>query len=664
MLETPAKDWTVDEAREMYNIGRWGCGFFDVDPQGFVTVRAAEPAEGGGGEVRIHDIVQTAIDQGLSAPFLIRFPHVIHMRAAQIREAFQMAIEASEYSGHYRCFYPIKVNQHFEVIQASIDALRGTGGGLEAGSKAELLAAITITDSDVPILCNGFKDEMIVEMALRAIQLGRDVTIIIEKPNEIDLVLKCSKKLGIQPKIGLRLKLGSRTGGHWSSSSGSQSKFGLTIAQLYSAVERLRENGLLEYVHLIHFHPGSQITNVRKIKSALIEVARIYADLLRSGVPIRTIDVGGGLAVDYTGQQNKDPSSMNYTLSEYANDVIHYIQVVCADEEVPHPDVISESGRALVAHHSMLVVPVIGTSRNGGSVEIELTAQELDEILPLAELWEISQNINEKNLAENYHDAQTAYEMALQMFTAGSITLRQRAAAERLHWLICSQINEKLDEPDFIPRELENLRHQLAETYFGNFSLFQALPDSWALSQVFPVVPIHRLAERPSRVAVLGDITCDSDGHINCFIGATGQRNSLPLHPLVPKEDQYEPYYLGIFLVGAYQEALSDDHNLMGKFHIINYRSSEQMDIVVGSTLLDVLEHVHHQPIEISRRVGESIRYAIESGQIDASEGEQIQDFFDKLRFAYTYLDVGNSQPDVLPPEGNLELQTSLAGKP
>lgn len=664
MLETPAKDWTVDEARELYNIGRWGCGFFDIDPQGYVVVREAGAGGTGTGEVRVHDIVQAATDQGLSAPFLIRFPHVIRMRAAQIREAFEAAIKSSEYTGRYRCFYPIKVNQHYEVIQASIEALRGTGGGLEAGSKAELLAAITITDSDVPILCNGFKDEMIVEMALRAIQLGRDVTIIIEKPNEIDLVLKCSKKLGIQPKIGLRLKLGSRTGGHWSSSSGSQSKFGLTIAQLYSAVERLRENGMLEQVQLIHFHPGSQITNVRKIKSALIEVARIYADLLRSGVPVRTIDVGGGLAVDYTGQQNKDPSSMNYTLSEYANDVIHYIQVVCADEDVPHPDVISESGRALVAHHSLLVVPVVGTSRNGGTVEIELSDQDLDEVLPLAELFEISENINEKNLAENYHDAQTAYEMALQMFTAGSISLRQRAAAERLHWLICSRINDKLDEPDFIPRELENLQHQLAETYFGNFSLFQALPDSWALSQVFPVVPIHRLAERPSRVAVLGDITCDSDGHINCFIGATGQRNSLPLHPLVPKEDHYEPYYLGIFLVGAYQEALSDDHNLMGKFHIINYRSSDSMDIVVGSTLLDVLEHVHHQPIEISRRVGESIRAAIESGKIDASEGEQVQEFFDKLRFAYTYLDVGNCEPDVLPCDGDAELQASLAGKP
>ena len=643
MLESPPKQWTTEDAVELYNLNRWGAGYFDIDSDGFIVVQADKQNRPGqsGQSWRLMEIVQSAVQRGLQAPFLVRFPDLIRRRADEIHSAFASAIRESNYTGSYRCFYPIKVNQHFEVIQAAMQALAPNGGGLEAGSKAELLAAITITDSAIPILCNGFKDRSIVEMALRAIQLGRDLTIIIEKPNEIDLVLEGSRRLGIRPKLGLRVKLASRTGGHWQSSSGAHSKFGLSAPELMLAIDQLRQNGMLDQLRLLHFHPGSQITNVRKIKSSLIEVGRIYVNLVQQGVPLKTIDVGGGLAVDYTGQQNKDPSSMNYTLGEYANDVIHYIQLVCGDAGVPHPDIISESGRALVAHHSVLIVPVIGTSGSRPGEPIEVAAGDLQQITPLAELKEIYDTVNGKNLLEDFHDAQTAFEMALQMFSAGTINLEQRATAERLHWSICRRINQQLDSLDFIPRELENLRHQLADTYFGNFSLFQALPDSWALNQVFPIVPIHRLNERPARTAVLGDITCDSDGHIDCFIGATGQRNSLPVHELRKTKGQPLPYYLGIFLVGAYQEALSDDHNLMGKFHIINVHGSlDEPEIVVGSTLLEVLAHVHHEPLQISRRTADSVSQAIQSGRIDAEQGEQIQTFFDSIRTAYTYLNV------------------------
>jgi arginine decarboxylase len=466
------------------------------------------------------------------------------------------------------------------------------------------------------------------------------------------MVAEGVRKLGVRPKLGIRVKLSSRGAGHWQSSGGSRSKFGLTIPELTHAVNELKENGLLECVHLLHFHPGSQITNVRKIKSSIIEATRIYADLVNMGVPLKVIDVGGGLAVDYTGHRNKEPSSMNYTLQEYANDVVYYIQMVCDQEGVPHPRIFSESGRALTAHHSVLIVPIVGTSQTHVSHAISENRTELDmEIAPLAELAGILEEINSKNVLESYHDAQTAMEIALQMFANGVLTIEQRALAEALTLQICLKINPLIDDLEFVPKDLDELRYALADTYFANFSLFQALPDAWALGQLFPVVPIHRLGERPNRFGILGDMTCDSDGKLDCFIGGNGSTRWLPLHTY-----DNQPYYIGVFLMGAYQESLSDDHNLMGKFHIVSvdeHEPYENSTYVYGSTLREVLEHVHHDWPDMSRDFSSSVELAVREELVSPELGAEIFTFFEQMSESYTYLTDTVGEPVGHSPHGS-----------
>ncbi len=645
MLEQPGRQWTSSETADLYNLPRWGRNYFNVDKDGFLTVDLGSEGTPG---LRINDIVQQFEKTGHAPPIIIRFPGIIQKRAEQINQAFQGAINSYGFEGKYHLFYPVKVNQHYEVISAALAAIARFDGGLEAGSKAELMAVIAMANPETPLLCNGFKDQTVVEMALRAQKLGRDVTIVIEKPHELDLVLNIAQQVGVRPKLGIRVKLTSKGGGHWSSSGGSRSKFGLSVPELTVAIQRLDGCGYLDCVHLLHFHPGSQITNVRKIKDALIEMARIYCNLVEYGVPIKTIDVGGGLAVDYTGNQNKELSSMNYTLREYANDVVYQIQSVCDDTNTPHPNIYSESGRALVAHHSMLVVPIIGTSQSTLENLDNETSKALmavidrenevqpDDHIPLRELREIYNELNVKNLQESYHDAQAMLEMALQMFANGMFDIWHRSYAERMGLAICKKINLLMDELDFVPRELEQLQNNLADTYFGNFSLFQALPDAWALKQLFPVMPIQRLNERPVVHATLGDITCDSDGKIDCFVGDFGDRDALALHPI-----NGDSYYIGIFLIGAYQEALSDDHNLMGKFHIATIhdpQDSSTWEFVPGSDLEDVLVHVHHDFNGIEQRIETLVRSAVANGLIEADAAAEHQEFFADLKNSYTYL--------------------------
>lgn len=662
MLEQPNRQWTSTDAADLYNLSRWGKNYFSIDEKGYLTVDANQTGQAG---FRLVDIVDHFRKEGSAPPILIRFPGIIQKRTQQINRAFQSAINSYGYEGKYRLFYPVKVNQHYEVIRAAIQFGAEFGGGLEAGSKAELMAVIAMANPDTPLLCNGFKDKTVVEMALRALSLGRDMTIVIEKPDELDLVLELAEKANIRPKLGIRVKVASKGAGHWSNSGGARSKFGLSVPELTVAIERLDRAGYLDCVHLLHFHPGSQITNVRKIKSALIEMARVFCSLVEYGVPIRTIDVGGGLAVDYTGNQNKELSSMNYTLREYANDVVYQIQSVCDDAGQPHPDIYSESGRALVAHHSMLVVPIIGTSQSTLD-NLDSTANqalmsvidrenevEPDEYIPLRELREIFDELNVNNLLESFHDSQAMLEMALQMFSNGMIDIWHRSYAERMGLAICKKINSLLDELDFVPRDLAQLRNTLSDTYFANFSLFQALPDAWALKQLFPVMPIQRLNERPTVHAVLGDITCDSDGKIDCFVGDFGDRDSLALHPL-----NGEPYYVGIFLIGAYQEALSDDHNLMGKFHIATINDphdSTTWEFVKGSDLEDVLVHVHHDTDRIEANIQDLIHRAAEDGLIRPDQVEENLAFFQELKNSYTYL---TSRP-ITAATTNLKLQTT-----
>ncbi len=640
-------DWTADDAADLYHLDRWGLGYFRIDEEGHLI---ACPNAHASRSVRITDVVNRFEADGFSPPILIRFPGIIQHRIGEINRVFSEAIKEFEFQGTYRSLFPVKVNQHREVIQATIDAHARFGGGLESGSKAELLCVIAMSDNKTPILCNGFKDETIIEMALRAIKLGRQLTIVIEKANEIQLVARLSKKLGVNPKLGIRIKLSSQvTGGHWQESMGQRSKFGLTIPELLQAIQELEELDLLNQVNLLHFHPGSQINNVRQIKSTLIEATRVYVDLVKKGVPLEVIDVGGGLAVDYTGNRNRSPSSMNYTLREYANDVVYYIAQVCDQAQVKHPTIYSESGRAMVAHHSMLVVPVVGTSRTNVKFDQNETLKPDDaDIVPLKELFEIRDDLIQSNLLESFHDTQSSLEIALQMFATGHLTIDQRALAESLARTIYLKINQLLEQLDFVAPELETLGYQLADTYFANFSMFQALPDSWALKQVFPVMPIHKLDQRPTRFGVIGDLTCDSDGKIDCFIGDSTQKKWLPLHPYTDGQD----YWIGIFLVGAYQEALSDDHNLMGKFHTVTVPSVdiEASFVKSGSTLTDVLEHVHHDFDAVMERLADFVEGAVAHGMISVEEAAQTLDCYKAVSLKYTYLEKPSEPDQQTPP--------------
>ena len=628
MGKTSETNWTVEDSIDLYNLKRWGSGFFDVDQRGHLVANPSNTNQ----SVSVFDAIQTASELGHNAPFIVRYLDIIEQRIAQINNAFNAAITEFEYAGSYRCFYPAKVNQHADVIAATIRAGKKFGGGVEAGSKAELLALLLMTDNTVPILCNGFKDRTIVEMAMRGSQLGRDVTIILEKPTELDLVIAVGRELGIRPKLGVRIKLAARSGGRWNASGGAKSKFGLTVSELLDVVSKLKHELMIDCLYLLHYHPGSQISNARKIKTSIVEAARIYADLVTNGAPLTTIDVGGGLAIDYTGEKNRDPSSKNYSLEEYANDVVFNIQQVCKETKVAQPNIISESGRAITAHHSMLVVPILASQQSDHGIEtIDDAICQSNPVL--SELKLSYDSLHPHNLSECFHDAEAAIETVWQMFAHGSLTLDQRACAEKLVGIIYRKIASMLGELDFVPSELADLRHQLAETYIANFSLFQAIPDAWALNQIFPVAPIHRLDQRPTKNAVIGDITCDSDGKIDCFIGSKGGRNSLRLHAL-----DGNPYYVGIFLIGAYQEALSDDHNLMGNFHVISVSSNGDIDVRPGASAIDVLAHVHHEKEQLCESLEQSITSAVQESRIPDNEQQSFRKFFESVMQTYTYL--------------------------
>ncbi len=639
--------WTPSDSSQLYRVNQWGGGLFEIDGNGELLVHRgkhiADESSPPSPPWNLPQIVRDCAQRGASAPLLIRFTPIISHRLAELNRAFGQAIGEFGFNGHYQCVYPVKVNQHREVIDAFVAAARVHGGGLEAGSKAELLAVVSIADNGMPILCNGFKDATVIEMALRAIQIGRNVTIIIENPQDIDLILRAMQNIPVRPQLGLRVKLAARSAGRWQGSVGAKSKFGLNSRELETVLETLRQHDLIENCRLLHFHPGSQVNNIRNIKACIIEATRIYANLLRRGIPINTMDVGGGLAVDYTGNKNTAPSSMNYSLQEYANDVVYYMSMVCDQEQVIHPNIISESGRALVAHHSVLVVPVISsTSLDDEPAITRINDNETS--LPLLELRDIIQAWDDDNVQESFHDAQQAIEMAYQLFINGHLTLSQRACAENMFSHICYLVRDKLNRSELVPSGLSGeLRNLYADTYLANFSVFQSLPDHWALEHLFPIMPIHRLDERPTCSAVIGDITCDSDGVISCYLSGGVSNKSLPLHPYRAGE----PYWLGIFLIGAYQEALSDDHNLFGKFHVVTVGDTvdgqASLTITAGSNLRDVLEHVHHDCRELLRQLDEDSRQAVDTGLLSPQSFAENSRFFRSCFSDYTYLADGRT---------------------
>jgi arginine decarboxylase len=496
---------------------------------------------------------------------------------------------------------------------------------------------MAIADNDTPIICNGFKDEEYIAMLMHGSKIGRDITPVVEKFTELDLILKQAERLGVKPKIGIRVKLASRGSGRWKSSGGYRSKFGLTVSEAIRVLDQLRDLGMADSLELLHFHLGSQITNIRQVKGAVSEAARIYVELKRAGAGLRFMDVGGGLGIDYDGSQTDFESSVNYTLQEYANDVVYHIQSVCDEAEVPHPNIITESGRAVAAYHSVLVFNVLGVS-GFGEPETSLDLPEEAE-QPLVDLRETYRGLSSKNLLESYHDAQQALDSALNLFSLGYLPLVQRSLAENYFWVICHRIQVMAKQLEYFPEELEGLESLLSDTYFCNFSLFQSMPDSWAVKQLFPIMPIHRLEEAPSRHAVLGDISCDSDGKVDQFIDRRDVKKTLPLHPW-----NGNPYYLGAFLVGAYQEILGDLHNLFGDTNAVHVSLNDAGEVVLdavipGDSVHEVLHYVQFNSKHLQELLRKDVEIALREGRIGYEESGRLLKFYEDGLYGYTYLE-------------------------
>jgi arginine decarboxylase len=637
--DAPASTWTIEAARALYNIEGWGDRYFDINEKGHVVVRPdREHAD------RTLDLFELACDleaQGVNLPVLLRFSDILRSRIEALNSNFQGAIKEFEYSGAYTTVYPIKVNQQRHVVEEIVEFGKATGVGLECGSKPELQAVLALSEStDHLIICNGYKDEEFMRLALMGQRLGHEVFIVIEQVSELDVLLKVAAEMGVVPKAGVRIKLSTEGSGRWAQSGGEKSKFGLSPAQLMQVIEKLQAAGMLDIIRLIHCHLGSQITDIRFIKSGLQELSRFYVELHALGIPITHVDVGGGLGVDYDGTQSTAQASVNYSLQEYANDIVYTLADVCRENELPMPHIISESGRALTAHHALLLLSVIDVE---SAHDPQLPVLSDDDHQLLHEMAEDLKAVTRKNVSlrrvrEIFHDAVFDKERAQQYFSSGVFSLRERAFAERLHLCTINQISrvaqKHVDEfEDIIP----DLDATLLDRYFCNFSLFQSLPDSWAIDQLFPIMPIHRLDEEPTRRGTLQDITCDSDGKIDRFVGSRDGDPSMPLHLF---KDDGEPYMLGIFLTGAYQEILGDLHNLFGDTNAVHVRLGEQgyeiTDLVHGDTVTEVLNYVQFRASDLLTTFRRKVQAATTISREEANMF--IADYVAGLE-GYTYLE-------------------------
>jgi arginine decarboxylase len=634
MLDQQVKPWAVSDAAELYEVRRWGAGYFSINAAGNVCVHPTKDTK------RAIDLKQLVDDlqlRGIDLPILIRFAEILKHRLGEIHDAFQVAMKEHHFNGHYCCVYPIKVNQQRQVVEEVLDFGRPYQFGLEAGSKPELLAVVALASNDTPIICNGFKDAEFIEMAMLAQKIGRRIIPVVEKYTELGLVLEYARKVGVRPHIGIRVKLATKSSGRWQSSGGYRSKFGLTVTEILRALEELKQLGMQDCFKLLHFHLGSQIPNIRHIKQALNEAARVYVELAGRGAGLEYLDVGGGLGVDYDGSQTNFESSANYSLQEYANDVVYHIQSVCDEAGVKHPTIVSESGRAVVAYHSALVFNVLGVSGLGDAeVPPELPA---DAEQPIVDLLGTLQNVTARNLLESYHDAQQALDMAMSLFSGGYLPLDQRSLSENLFWSICRKMQRLVRQLDYVPEDLQGLDALLSDTYFCNFSLFQSMPDSWAIRQLFPVMPIHRLGEQPTHPAVLGDITCDSDGKIDLFIDRRDVKRTLPLHSF-----NGEPYYLGAFMLGAYQEILGDMHNLFGDTNAVHVSLDENGGVVLetvikGDTVREVLDYVEFDPDALVRKLRTDVEMAVRETRLDFQQAGRLLRFYEDGLHGYTYLE-------------------------
>ena len=632
--------WTPEDSAELYQVGAWGQGYFDISADGHVVVR---PHATNDAEIDLLEVVEGLRDRDLTAPLLIRFSEILAHRLRTLRDAFQAAIDENEFEGRYVAVYPIKVNQQRPVVEEVFRYGSDYDFGLEVGSKPELLAVMAMTE-DSPgrlIVCNGFKDDSYIEAVILSAKLGRNIIPVVENFSELRLLLKHAQRYDVKPNIGVRVKLASQGAGRWRDSAGEKSKFGLFVSEVLEMVELLTVHGMLDCLKLVHCHTGSQIQDIRRLKEAVGELGHIYAELVRLGVGIEYVDVGGGLGVDYDGSRTNFPSSMNYTIQEYANEVVYRIASVCNEREVPHPTIISESGRAMAAYQSVLVVNVLGAAgpRTTYSGAVDVTDdEELPQ--PIRDLAYAYQSVHERTLVEAYHDAVQAREQSLDLFNLGYLSLEFRGLAEQLFWATCARVADVMSSMEVPPEELETLEEILSETYFCNFSLFQSLPDSWAIGQLFPIMPIHRLDEEPTHKAVLADMTCDSDGKIDRFVDVRDVKKSLELHQLRTGED----YYLAVFLVGAYQETLGDLHNLFGDTHVVHIGLHEEggwsiEEVVKGDTAREVLGYMQYEVDRLYPRLVRDCETAVRAGRMTLPETRTLLRFYQEALEGYTYLE-------------------------
>jgi len=639
----PAQPWRVEDSLELYHVEAWGKGYFGINDSGHVVVR---PDTTERHEIDLYEVVEGLQARDLTTPVVVRFSDILAHRLRRLHDAFAQAITENDYKNRYAAVFPIKVNQQRLVVEEVYRYGQEFGFGLEVGSKPELLAVMAMTENapDRLIICNGFKDDSYIEAVTLATKLGRTIIPVVENFEELGLILKHAQNYQVRPRIGVRVKLISEGSGRWSASAGERSKFGLFITEILELFNVLKQHDMLDCLQLVHCHPGSQLQDIRRVKEAINELAHVYAELKLMGAGLQYIDVGGGLGVDYDGSGTNFSSSMNYTLNEYASDVVYRIASVCNLRDIPHPMIVSESGRAVAAYHSVLIFDALGSSAldkfrvTGDRAEDYGGDEELPQ--PVQDLFEAYRAVSERRLVECYHDALTAREQVLQMFNLGLLSLEFRALAERLYWATCAKIRDSCRKLESLPEELEDLESILSDTYFCNFSVFQSLPDSWAIDQLFPILPIHRLHERPTRTAVLADITCDSDGKIDHFVSLRDVKRTLELHEL--RAD--ERYYLAVFLVGAYQETLGDLHNLFGDTHVVHVRLHDEggwwiEEIVKGDTANKVLEYMEYDVAELYPALARDCERAIRDGRMTLAQSQALKRFYESELDGYAYLE-------------------------
>ena len=637
MKKPAAAAWSPRRSEEFYGFKRCGAGHFGVGADGAVEVYPEADSR----SIRIMDVVDEAVAQGLKAPMVIRFQDLLRHRVTQLNQLFRKAIAEEDYAGRYRGVFPIKVNQLREVVEEIVDAGQAYDYGLEAGSKPELMIALAMHEgTDRLIICNGYKDHDYIRLALLGRKLGKQIILVVEQLAEVDDIIHLTKETGIEPLVGFRAKLLTRGEGKWAMSTGDNAKFGLNTAEILFAAEKMKRAGLEQCVRLVHFHIGSQVPNIITIKNAVVEATRFYCQLVKMGFPMGLLDVGGGLGIDYDGSRTNYESSMNYSMAEYTRDVVANIRDICADGGVPVPDIVSESGRAVVAPHSMLVVEVFERINKRETLGLQHKPKQKHKVV--RDLEALARNKSKLGRLERYHDALQRKEESFSLFNLGYLDLENRAAAESLYWQICEQIAGENTEAGYVPEELHDLTAIMADQYVCNFSVFQSLLDHWALKQLFPIAPLHRLDEKPSVNAILVDITCDSDGKINSFIDLEDTSHTLALHPLDGK-----PYFLGVFLTGAYQDIMGDLHNLFGRVNEVHVFLEDDEpngyyieETIAGSRIRDVINGVQYKHDELARRLKSQIDAATKRDEVKPREGVRLLELYEAILENKTYLNI------------------------